>query len=69
MGQQQHQVPHATWRELTEQGEVFMDILQRIIFSARFEDAMPSQCEVIYMWYEGINRTLTYVTFDGEEYP
>ena len=46
-----------------------MDILQRIKFSARFEDAMPSECEVIHMWYEGINRTLTYVTFDGEEYP
>ena len=62
MGQWQHQVPHGTWRELIEQGEVLMDILQRIIFSVRFEDARPSECKVICMWYDRINRTPTYVT-------
>ena len=36
-----HQVPHATWGELTEQGEAFKDIMQRIIFLARFEDSTP----------------------------
>ena len=69
MGQWRHQVPHATWRELIEQGEAFKDIIQRIIFPARFEDAMPSECEVICMWSEGTMRTLTYVIFDEEEYP
>ena len=69
MGQQRHQVPHATWRELIEQGDAFKDIMQRIIFPARFEDATPSECKVICMWYEGTMRTPTYVTFDGEEYP
>ena len=69
MGQQRPQVPHATWRELIEQGEVFKHIMQRIIFPGRFEDATPSKCKVIHMWYEGTMRTLTYVTFNGEEYP
>ena len=49
MGQRRHQVPHATWRELIKQGEAFKDIMQRIIFPDRFEDAMPSECEVICM--------------------
>ena len=40
MGQWRQQVPHATWRELVEQGEAFKDIMQRIIFPARFEDTM-----------------------------
>ena len=68
MGQQQHRAPHVIWREVTEQGEAFTEILQRIIFPARFEDAMPSNCEVIHMWYDVINRALTYVMFDGDEY-
>ena len=46
-----------------------MDTLQRIIFPARFEDATLSECKVIYMWYEGLNKALTYVMFDGDEYP
>ena len=62
-----HQVPHATWGELIEQGEAFKDIMQRIIFPARFEDTMPSECKVRCMWYEGTMRTLTHVTFDGED--
>ena len=67
-GQQKHKAPYATWRELTEEGKVFKDILQRIIFPARFEDAMPPKCEIICIWHEGTNRTLTDVIFDGE-YP
>ena len=54
------------WRQ---QGEAFKDIMQRIIFPARFEDATQSECEVICMCYEGTKRTLAHVTFDGEEYP
>ena len=69
MSQWRHQVPHATWRELIEQGEVFKDIMQRIIFPARFEDATPSECEVVCLWYEGTMRALTYVTFNGEDIP
>ena len=69
IGQQQHRVPYATWRELNEQGEAFMHILQRIIFPARFEDAMCSECKVIFMWYDGLNKALTYVTFNRDEYP
>ena len=55
--------------EFIEQGETFKEIMQRIIFPTTFEDATPSECEVICMWYEGTRRTLTYVMFDGEEYP
>ena len=69
VGQQSHQVPHATSKGLIEQGEAFKDIMLRIIFAARFEDAMPSKCEVICMWYEGTMRTMTYVAFNGEEDP
>ena len=69
VGQWSHQVPHATCRELNEQGEVLKDIMQRIISPARFEDSMPSECKVICTWYEGTTRTTTYVMFDGEEDP
>ena len=69
MGQKSHLVPHTTWRELIEQGDAFKDIMQRIIFTARFEDAMPSECEVILMWYEETKKSLTSATFAGEEYP
>ena len=60
MGQQRHWVPYATWRELIEQGEVFKDRMQRIAFPARFEDALPSECEVVCMWYEQ-NTNLCFV--------
>ena len=69
MVQWQHQVPSETWREGFEQERVFKDILQRIIFPARFEDATPPECEVIHMWYDRLNISQTYVTFDGDEYP
>ena len=55
--------------EHIEQGEAYKDIMQRIIFSARLKDAMPSECEVIHMWYEETMRTLTYDMFNGEKYP
>ena len=66
MGKWQYKAPYATWRELNE--KMSKDILQRIIFQARFEDATPPKYEIICMWYEGTKRTLTYVIFDGE-YP
>ena len=53
---------------LLEEVKVFKDILQRIIFPARFEDAMPDECEIICIWYEGTKTTDTYVVFDGK-YP
>ena len=49
LGQQQHQVTHETLKDLFKQGKVFRDILQRIIFTARFEDATPPNCKVICM--------------------
>ena len=68
LGQWQHQDPHETWKELFQQGKVFKDILQRIIFPARFEDAMPPECKGICMWYDGLNKAENYVTFKGDEY-
>ena len=47
VGQQQHLVPHETWKELYQQGRVLRDVLQRIIFPARFEDATPPKYKVI----------------------
>ena len=55
--------------EFYKQGKVIRDILQRIILTARFEDSTPPKCKVICMWYEGLNKAVTYVTFDGNEYP
>ena len=69
LGQWQHQVPHETLKECYKQGKVFRDILQRIILTARFEDATSPKCKVICMWYEGLSKVVTYVTFDGNEYP
>ena len=37
-GEQKYKPQYATWRGLTEEAKVFKDILQRIIFPARFED-------------------------------
>ena len=68
MGKQKYKPRYATWRGLTEEVKVFKDILQRIIFPARFEDAMPAECEIICMWYEGTKRTDPYIIFDGK-YP
>ena len=68
-GQQQHCVPHETFRGLPKQGKVFKDILERIILTARFEGATQFECKVICMWYEGLSKALTYVVLDGHEHP
>ena len=47
--QPQYQVPHETFRELSKQTKVFKDILQRILLTARFEDATPPKCKIIHM--------------------
>ena len=66
---QQDQVPHETFRELSEQGKVFKDILQRIILTARFEDTTPPKCKILCMWIDGLNKAVTYVAFDRHEHP
>ena len=69
LGQWQHHIQHETLKELCKQGKVLKDILQRIILTARFEDATPPECKVICMWYEGFSKVATYVTFNRNEYP
>ena len=66
---QLHQVPHETIRELSKQGKLFKDILQRVILPARFEDARPSGCRIICMWIDGLKNTVTYVMFDRHREP
>ena len=51
-----------------QQGKALMDIMQRIIYPAKFEDAMESVCEVTCMWYEWTKRTPTYIMFNWK-YP
>ena len=63
---QQHQVPYQAFKELSEQGELFKDILQRVILPAQFEAATPSECEAICMWIEGIKKVPAYAKFDGQ---
>ena len=48
----QHQVPEGTFRELSEQGELFKDMLQRVILPAQFEAATQSECKIICMWID-----------------
>ena len=62
-------VPHETIWELSKQGKLFKDILQRVILPAQFEDATPSECEIICMWIDGLKNAVTYVTFDGHKEP
>ena len=69
MGLQQQQVPHETFRELSKQEKVCKDILQRIILTARFEDATPPECKIICMWYDGLSNAATYIVFDRHEHP
>ena len=66
---QLHQVPHETIRELSKQGKLFKDILQRVILPAQFEDARPSGCKIICMWIDGLKNTVTYVMFDRHREP
>ena len=60
----QHQVPYGTFMELSKQGELFKDILQRVILPAQFKAATPSECKVICMWIEGLKNMPAYVKFD-----
>ena len=46
-----------------------MEILQRIILTAKFEDATPPEGDIIHMWYDGLNKVIMYVTFDRHENP
>ena len=62
MGQQKYKVPHATCRELTEEGKMFKDTLQRIIFTARFEVAMPPKCEQVLKHFHPVIVGLHYQT-------
>ena len=65
----QHQVPYRTFRELSEQGELFKDILQRVILPAQFKAATPSECESLCMWVDGVKNAVAYVTFDRQHEP
>ena len=62
---QQHQVPLETFRELSKQGELFKDILPRVILSGQFEAATSPECKIICMWIDGLKNTVAYVMFDG----
>ena len=66
---QQCQVPHKTFKELSQQGELFKDILQRIILPAQFKAATASKCEFICMWIEGLGIALAFVKLDGQPEP
>ena len=66
---QQHQVLHETIRELSKQGELSKDILQRVILPAQFEDATPSECTIIYIWIDGLKNAVAYVTFNRHSEP
>ena len=60
----QHQVPYRTFKELSEQGELLKDILQRVILPAQFEAATPSECKVIHMWIEGLKNAAAYIAIN-----
>ena len=61
-----HQVPEGTFKELSEQGELFENILQRVILQAKFEAATSSKCEILHIWIEGLKNAAAYVTIDGQ---
>ena len=65
----QHQVPYRTFKELSKQGELFKDILQRVILPAQFEAATQPECKIICMWIEGLKNAPAYVKIDGEHEP
>ena len=56
---QQCQVPYGTFKELSQQGELFKDI----------EAATASECEVIHMWIEGLRKAPAVVKLDGQPKP
>ena len=51
---------------LPEEVRILKDILQRIVVSARFEDATPAECEIICTGYEQTQKIQTYAVFDGQ---
>ena len=65
----QYQVPDETSMELSERGELFKDILQRVILTAQFKDSTPSKSKIICMWIDGLHDEVTWVTFDGHREP
>ena len=65
----QCQVPHETFKELSQQGELFKDILQIIILPAQFKAATASECKFICMWIEGLRTALAFVKLDGQPEP
>ena len=58
------QVLDETSMELSEQGELFKDIRQRVILTAQFEDATPSKCKIICMWIDGLKNKVFWVMFN-----
>ena len=62
----QHHVPDGTFKELSKQGELFKDILQRVILPAQYKAATPSKCEIICMWIDRLKNAVAYVTLDGQ---
>ena len=43
----------------------FKDILEQIIFMARFQDATPAECKIIHTWYKWTMKIQSYIDFDG----
>ena len=65
----QCQVSYRTFKELSQKGELFKDILQRIILPARFKAATASKCEVIHMWIKGLRKAPAFAKLDGQPKP
>ena len=55
--------------ELSQQGELLKDILQRIILLAQFKAATAYECKVLCMWIEGLKKALAFVELDGQPEP
>ena len=51
---------------LPKEVKEFKDILQQIIFTARFEDVTPAKCKIICTWYEWTMKIQSYIEFDGQ---
>ena len=66
---QWHQVPHETSKELSKQGELFNNILQRVILTAQFKDSTPFKCKIICIRIDRLNNEVTYVMFDRHRHP
>ena len=65
----QHQAPYGTFKELSEKGELFKDILQTVILPAQFEAATPSECQIICMWIDGLQNAVAHVIFNRHHEP